>query len=164
MDHLPIRDAFLRFLEESQWSYTQTDDPGLLQMIYFADTASWICYARFREAYGQLVFYSLCPLSVPEPRRPAVAEFITRANYGVMLGAFEMDFEDGEVRCRTGLTVEDVEMSSGLIRPIVIANLAVMARYLPALTAVISSQMTPLDAIREIEGLDIGDPTPSANE
>jgi hypothetical protein len=30
--------------------------------------------------------------------RAPPAEFITRANYGLIIGNFELDFEDGEIR------------------------------------------------------------------
>ena len=41
---------------------------------------------------------SVFPLHAEEKARPAIAEFLTRANYEINLGCFDMDFEDGEIR------------------------------------------------------------------
>src|SRR5438552_11284376 len=49
----------------------------------------------------QFLFYSLCPVRVPQQSRAAISEFVTRANSGLIIGNFEMDFADGEVRFRT---------------------------------------------------------------
>jgi len=37
-----------------------------------------------------------------------VNEFLTRANYGLNIGNFEMDFQDGEIRFKTAIDVEEV--------------------------------------------------------
>ncbi len=41
---------------------------------------------------------SVFPLHAEEKALPAIAEFLTRANYEINLGCFDMDFEDGEIR------------------------------------------------------------------
>lgn len=45
-----------------------------------------------------VVCYHILPFNAPEEVRPAVSEFITRANYGLPFGNFEMDLTDGELR------------------------------------------------------------------
>ncbi len=42
--------------------------------------------------------YTVFPVKAPEEKRGAVAAFLTRANYGLILGSFELDFDDGEIR------------------------------------------------------------------
>ncbi len=38
------------------------------------------------------------PVKAPEEKRLAIAEFVARANDGLRIGNFELDFGDGEVR------------------------------------------------------------------
>ena len=147
----PVLDKVKLFFEEVNWPYSQMKDPGLLQLVYIGEKASWTCYARAREEHSQFIFYSLCPLNAPEPLRYEVAEFITRINYGLMLGSFEMDFEDGEVRCKTGISVEGTALNSALIKPVVFANVLIMERYLQGFTAVMSGYLTPIEALVDIE-------------
>ena len=47
--------------------------------------------------------YTTLLQAVPEEKRSAVAEFITRANYGLPGGNFEMDWRDGELRYKVFL-------------------------------------------------------------
>ena len=52
--------------------------------------------------------YHIAPIKVPEEQRVAVNEFITRANYGLTNGNFEMDFNDGELRYKTNVSQHDL--------------------------------------------------------
>ncbi len=45
--------------------------------------------------------FTTCPIKATEDVRPQVAEFITRANFGLKIGKFELDYNDGEVRYQT---------------------------------------------------------------
>lgn len=81
-----------------------------------------------------------------------MAEYLTRANYGLVLGNFEMDFRDGEVRYKTSIDVEGAEIVPGLIRNLVYANVITMDRYLPGLLSVIYGNLTPHEAITQVEG------------
>ncbi len=60
--------------------------------------------------------FTVCPIKATEDVRPQVAEFLTRANYGLKIGKFELDYNDGEVRyqsilpCSEGVPcIKDVE-------------------------------------------------------
>jgi hypothetical protein len=88
---------------------------------------------------------------VPAAKRPLVAEFLTRANYGLVIGNFEQDWDDGEVRYKTSLDVEDCELSAMLFAHIVFANVTAMDRYLPGLVAVIAGSQTPSEAVAAVE-------------
>ena len=52
--------------------------------------------------------YHTAPIKVPVEQRAAVSEFITRANYGLTKGNFEMDFSDGELRYKTTISQHDL--------------------------------------------------------
>ena len=52
--------------------------------------------------------YHTAPIKVPLEQRAAISEFITRANYGLTNGNFEMDFSDGELRYKTTISQHDL--------------------------------------------------------
>ena len=74
-------------------------------------------------------------------------KFLTRANYGMMIGNFEMDFTDGEIRYKTSIDVEGDKLSSALIKRLVYANVMMMDEYLPGIVSVTEGDMEPKDAI-----------------
>ena len=55
-----------------------------------------------------VICYHTAPIKVPVEQRAAVSEFITRANYGLNNGNFEMDFNDGELRYKTTVSQNDL--------------------------------------------------------
>ena len=81
-----------------------------------------------------------------------VAEFITRANYGLKVGNFEMDMDDGEARFKTSIDVEKSELTRMLVSNLVYINVWTMDRYLPGILSVAYGSETPRQAINKIEG------------
>ena len=144
-------EEIVNFFEEDGWPFVQIEGEPLLQMVFQGENGKWTCYAKARDDQKQFVFYSVCPVNAPDSKRLAVAEFLTRANSGMIIGNFEMDFEDGEIRYKTSIDVEDDSLSSGLIKRLVYANVMMMDAYLPGMMSVIYGDVTPVDAIAQIE-------------
>jgi hypothetical protein len=121
----------------------------------YARGASYATYRVSRieisEKEEQFIFYSYFPVKVSEDRRAVMAEFLTRANYGMIIGNFELDLSDGEVRYKTSIDVEDAELSHALAKHIVYANVLTMDRYYKGLVAVAGGGMTAAEAIKVIE-------------
>jgi hypothetical protein len=119
-----------------------------LRIAFQGDNGKWTCYAKARVEQEQFVFYSVCPVNAPESKRLAIAEFLTRANSGMIIGNFELDFADGEIRYKTSIDVEGDSLSSALIKRVVYANVTMMDEYLPGIMSVISGDVSPEKAIR----------------
>lgn len=147
----PIFQAIINFFTQDDWVFTKIKGELSLNLAFQGDNGTWKCYAKAREKQQQFVFYSICPINTPESKRLAIAEFITRANYGMMIGNFELDFSDGEIRYKTGIDVEGDRLTSALIKQLVYANLTMMDEYLPGIRVVIEGDMSPEDAIAKIE-------------
>jgi len=144
-------EEIVNFFEEDGWPFVQIEGEPLLQMVFQGENGKWACYAKARDDQEQFVFYSVCPVNTPDSKRLAVAEFLTRANSGMIIGNFEMDFEDGEIRYKTSIDVEDDSLSCALIKRLVYANVMMMDAYLPGIMSVTYGDVTPLDAIAQIE-------------
>ena len=147
-----IFDTVVKFFEDMGWSFSQIEGRPILKFNFIGRNGQWICYAHAREEHEQLIFYSICPALVPEEKKTAMMEFISRANYGLTIGNFEMSFPEGEVRFKTSIDVEGEELTPGLIRNLIQANIAIMDRYLPGIMAVIHTDISPAEAIAEVEG------------
>jgi len=57
-------------------------------------TATYLTVACVQEDLFQVACYA--PLRIPEGSRRDIAEALVRANYGLRVGKFEMDFDGGE--------------------------------------------------------------------
>jgi hypothetical protein len=146
-----IFETVQRFFTDDEWYYMQLDNQPILQMGFQGRNGKWSCYAQVNSEQKLFFFYSVCPINVPEDKRSLIAEFITRANYGIKIGNFELDFNDGEVRYKTSIDVENDDLSPALISNHVYANIWTMDRYLPGIMSVVYSDEEPADAIQKIE-------------
>ena len=147
-----ILDAVAQFLEKDSWPYTLMNDQPIYRTGFEGNHGQFTCYAQEREQQEQFVFYSVFPVRAPENKLAVVAEFINRANYGMIIGNFEMDYSDGEIRYKTSVDVEGVDMEEALLRHLVYANVLTIDKYFPGLMRVLYADITAEDAINEVEG------------
>ncbi|MCC6622025.1 MAG: YbjN domain-containing protein [Deltaproteobacteria bacterium] len=153
-----LHDAATAFLDDEGWAYeVQPAPPGRDgQRIHFrftSETTQYDCWIVCYEETERLCVLALLPIVVPEPMRLPIAEYITRANYGIMVGNFELDFQDGEVRMKTSADVEDTPISHTFVRNLLVANLGTADRYFPGFVKVLYSNMEPADAIAVVREL-----------
>ena len=87
-----VFDEMKAFFDADDWKTTQVEEsPNVLRMGFRGDDAEWRCYAQADEQKELFLFYSVAQVKVPENRRQAVMEFMTRANYGMLIGNFEIE-------------------------------------------------------------------------
>ncbi len=75
-----------------------------------------------REEERQVIARAMLALKVPPVRRPAVAEYVTRANWAAIVGGFDFDFEEGLVRYRTGIDVDDCVLTEQMVNNVINAS------------------------------------------
>jgi len=103
-----------------------------------------------------LIFVEPVPTLIPLRRYRSsislkVAEFLTRANYGMRIGNFELDFSDGEVRYKSSLDFEGVGLEPIMIRNAIYPAVQTMDRYFPGLIAVVAGAKSAAEAVQVVE-------------
>ncbi len=151
---MTIFNTLVAFFEADDWPFDRVNDVQAIRTGFSGENGKWMCYAHAREEAQQFVFYSVLPANIPLPKRDLVAEFITRANYGMIIGNYELNYDDGEVRYKTSIDIEGAELSFPLVRQVVYQNVENMDRYLPGFMSIIYAGITPADAIARIESED----------
>jgi hypothetical protein len=94
------------------------------------------CFISVDEEDSQVVCYCVIPQKISPQRRSAMADFLTRANYGLYLGNFEMDFDDGEVRFKTSLAFRGDLLTFPLLAQVIQPCVAAMNQYWQAIVQV----------------------------
>ena len=140
------------FLEADGWYPLPVENKTALRMNFDGKSGNLPCYAQINVDLQQFFFYATAPVKVPEEIRPDVAEFLTRANYGLRIGNFELDYADGEVRYKTSLDFEGERLTDNFIRNAIYPAVQTMDRYLKGLMTVTFGGRTPAEAIEEVEG------------
>ena len=148
------------WLEEDGWHPQRLDEKHVYRFGCRGKNGTFTCFAQVHTEMEQLIFYIVAPVNATEERREAVAEFVTRANYGMRIGNFEMDYADGEIRYKSSLDFEGISLSSQLIKNALYPAVQTTDQYLPGLMKVIYGDGEPLDIIGEIEDPSDVPPTP----
>ena len=143
-----------QFLEDDGWYPQQLEEKTIYRMGFSGKNGQLTCYAQVRVDLEQFLFYAIAPVKVPEEARMAAAEFITRANYGLRIGNFEIDFSDGEIRYKSSLDFEGAVLTPELIRNAIYPAAQTLDHYLPGLMSTIYGGKSAVEAVAEIEGND----------
>ena len=96
------------------------------------------------------VAYATLPVAVEPARRAAVAEVMTRINYRLRLGTFDLDFDDGEMRFGSGCDVEGGTLTQHMALTVIGNVCASVDRYGSALMRVMFGDVSPEDAAAEV--------------
>jgi hypothetical protein len=146
-----IFESFCSFLDEDNWRYRADEDQSVIKFGIQGETADFDCYVDIKPDRYLCILYVIAPNRVPPLKRTQAAEFLTRANYGLILGCFELDMDDGEIRYRTSVQVEDSEMSQAMVKTIINVSFGTMERYYSGLMSIIYGDVTVMEAIKVSE-------------
>lgn len=139
----------MQYLDEAGWHFARSDADGWVSVNYTGENGAWLAWMQDRGAY--LVAYAVCPTKAPADRRPAIAEFITRANFGLAAGNFEMNFDTGQIRFKNGIYAREETLSTTLVgRMFQFANWT-MDDYYAGLMAVIYAGSDPATVVAQME-------------
>lgn len=113
----PIAEAVKQYLDSEGWNYEINDREGLIMYGAGVTLPNGEFRSSFdaddgRERFGVYVYSAIY---IPEAKRLAVAEYLTRVNYTRYLGKIEMDLDDGEIRSVATVTVEGSSLSQAMI-------------------------------------------------
>ena len=89
------------FLDSQKWRYQTDNAKCICHFGMNLNCKVTNCQVLVQTQDDCIQAFAVCPMKASEANRLRVAEYISRANYGLKIGCFEMDFRDGEVRYHT---------------------------------------------------------------
>lgn len=145
-----LMEVVLRFFQEERWDTQRVEGQPVLRAGFHGGHGTWVCYIRVDEAKKSVLFHSLLGMNIPAQYRLAVMEFITRANFALADGCFEMDLDRGEVRFRTSAAAADGELSAAMLHAAAYTNVHTIDRYLSGFMAVVHGGLSPEAALARV--------------
>lgn len=151
LDGGSIYDAIAGFLREQRLLFHEEPARARVRFEYASATGAWTTWVVAFEEARQVAVYGVVSVPADPPQLPALAELVTRINFGLVLGNFELDYDGGEIRCKTSLDIEDTALPAdafaALLRQLLRANLALMEHHLPAFVAAVLHSRPPAEAL-----------------
>lgn len=97
------------------------------------------------------IVYGVLNSTAEKDKYASVAEFITRANYGMQNGNFEMDYRDGEIRYKTFVKFEKSNISESVVAESILVPVFMIEKYGKSLIKVMLGEVSAEDGIAEAE-------------
>lgn len=145
-----IQEAFAvlgAFLESDDWHPELMPQRLAYRMVFSGKNFDFVCYAQILVDVEMFLFYVVAPIKISDELKCSVAEFITRANYDLRVGNFEMDFRDGEVRYKSSLNFANVQLTAELIKNAIYPAALTAEAYMPGLMSIVYNGKSPEEAI-----------------
>lgn len=145
-----LAQAINDFMVEDDWKFHFDEEKNIFK--FSCEIKSKLkgvdCVIRVKE--DSYIVLAICNLSA-EDCKAQMAEFITRANYGLNNGNFEMDYNDGEIRYKVFVDCEDNMPSKAVIKNSIYLPIMMFQRYGDGLASVIFDVKTPEKAVEDSE-------------
>jgi len=153
------------YFQRAGWHYDEVGDRITVVSSFKGRERTWSCIAQAVESQKLALFYSVIVDAVPLERRAEATVLVTRANYGMLDGAFELDLDGGELRFRTSVSFgsldDDAFTGGGLAESLfggsVISNVLTADRYFEAIVDVAEGRSDGTSAVALAEGGPAGD-------
>ena len=143
-----IAEAVFEFMDSEEWKYDFDEEMGLIKLSLSTNSKlqSYRIYLSLRS--DGLSMLLTMPVKATKDVRSKMAEFITRANYGMYIGGFEMDCGDGEIRFRSSLISPDFVPTIKSLQMLFYTSVNTVDHYADALASVLFGFAEPEEAIR----------------
>lgn len=143
----PLR-ALIDYCERHDIRFQRGRDERSIQFFMVGDAANYHCHWRVSPDDGVVQMRIFYPVMVRSPgMRERAAEFVARANHNLLVGAFQIDMDDGEITYHIPHIVGGEMLEDERIRDLFVTALATADRYFPALMLLMFGGYTPADAV-----------------
>ena len=145
---------FARHLDGLKWKYHRYADCPVLFCGFNGGDVLWDFNMVARQKSDGdflLAVSSFIPNKARPERRAAVAELLTRINWELSLGCFEMNYADGEIRFRTSMILPSADITDAIAEHLIRSNLCIVDERMAQIMAVLYSDVTPEDALKPKE-------------
>jgi hypothetical protein len=144
-------EKLIQHLDERDVKYMANSDTRSIYAEFRGEVGTYRIIAAVDAEADLFQVFGYAPVRVPDGARPSIAETLVRANYGLKVGKFEMDWNDGELRFQAAQILSDGNLDDDVIGRLMGTTIAMLDMYLPAVMSVIYGNELPQDAIRCVE-------------
>ena len=148
---LAIANAVREYLNSQNWHFDYNAEKSYFRLGMNLKSKLKSCEVIIRIREDSFTVYAISPISADDNTKSAVAEYLTRANYGLKVGNFEMDYSDGEVRYKCHQECGSAAPAQDVVETVVDLSFLMMQRYGDGLLAVIFGVATPEVACQQAE-------------
>lgn len=147
----PLAQQVEAYLNSQNWKYDFNEEEGIFRFGMNLDCRMHSCRLVIVMAEELFTAYAISPISADADCMLAAINYLTRANFGLKLGNFELDQRDGEIRYKSCIYCGDDVPSLKIVERVVDVAFQMMQTYGDGLLNVIFAGADPAQEIAKIE-------------
>lgn len=140
-------------LDSGGWNFDFDEEKGIFR---FGVNVSKLKHVNYfvpvhRDSY---TVYAVSPIGADSDDKNAIREmavFLSRANYGLRIGNFELDCNDGEIRFKVFTSCDGIALSREIVKASIVIPAMMFERYSSGILSVILAGESAEDAIKKCE-------------
>lgn len=119
-----------KYLDRVGIDYEVVKENTAVDFEVMSPQGKWNCLLTLHDNSG-VGFYSTILHPVPDDIRTKMAIYLTLLNNSRLFGNFEIDFKTGDIRFKTYIDCESIELTERIIDRTMLINIATMQKHLP---------------------------------
>lgn len=147
-----IFDFLVQFLneEKSDWTYDRLgDDSTIITMGMQGNRdVEFQVVIDVKENEKVILVYSIFSIYAREDKKLIASELVNRLNYGLVLGNFEFDFTNGEIRFKNSCECKGIELSYEFLDNLILSCIVTLDRASKCLVDVLLNGVNPEEAYK----------------
>ena len=147
-----IFNRVIEYLDSQKWKYNIRGDREFIEFNMGLKGKINSCRMVVLVSEKEVQSIAFAPLKASQDAFANTIEFITRANYGLKVGKFEFDYEDGEVSYQSSLSCIQSVPDIKDVERVVDMPFLMLERYGNGLVKNLMGFGNPKEDIREVEG------------
>ena len=135
-----------KILSQNGWEFDFDDKNGIIKLDIRGISTNFHAFLLIDEEQESLLCNTHINQRIPYSKRLEVCDFMSRINYELVNGNFEMDLDNGEIRYRTFLDLADAEPSQDQVLNIVWNGVLGFDTYYPGLMKLVYGNLSAEEA------------------
>lgn len=123
------------FLKKKKWKYTRLQDSNVFLFGITGKNGQFQCVIDLGGNEQELALYSICGDRAKTENYDKLLVILNEINYNLLFGNFELDKNDGEIRFRTTMLTNGLELNESFLEEFILTHLRTMDEQLPRVKA-----------------------------
>jgi hypothetical protein len=152
MNGLKAFKTVTKVLTDTGWKPEETEKEGVLRVDFSIDKLPIAdAVADVRIDYERFLYYLNFRDHAPPKYRRETMEFVTRVNFDLVIGNFELNLDNGRVRFKASVDFTSTELTATLIRDAIKSAMDAVEQYADAIVEVMRGEKNAVNALKDAE-------------
>lgn len=132
-ENMPMFERFKEYLKMVELNYSIVEDETVIMFSYMSK-GNYQCIIDVDDENKIVIIYTILGSLVELEKRNRIAQLLTKINFGIRIGNFEMDYEDGQIRYKTSIIYDGLkDFENDFLEHLLMYNLVKTDEYYQAI-------------------------------